>query len=214
MAMIRSALELALERTKDLTVDEAALEARALRLEGKKAAGRYLDDPESSDLAAALSAFAKDKRKAVREGMFDTISAQLQLPTSEISLESFPTLAKALSVLASSPAGGGLLGGVGGAVAEKRVAALLQQLEGFLKQYLGDMKNVEQAIRQQWGPKLREKERQLAARMGQDVRVDPMTDPEFAAFYKQNVSAVRQQYIDALERAKTDLASLLGIEAK
>jgi hypothetical protein len=214
MAMIKSALELALERTKDLTVDEAALEARALKQEGKKAAGRYLDDPESSDLAAALSSFAKDKRKAVREGMFESISAQLQLPTSEASLEAFPIIVKALSALALSPPGNGILGGVGGAMADKRVAALLQQLEGFFRQYLADMKNVEQAIRQQWGPKLREKERQLAARMGQDVRLDPMTDPEFAAFYKQNVSAVRQQYLDALDRAKADLAVLLGIEAK
>ena len=214
MAMIKSALELALERTKDLEVDEAALEARSLRQEGKKAAGRYLEDPESTDLAASLAAQPKDKRKAVREGMFETLSAQLQLPTAEASLEAFAPIAKGFSILALSPVGNGLLGGVGGAMAEKRVAALLQQIEGFLKQYLGDMRNVEQAIRQQWGPKLREKERQLAARMGQEVRLDPMTDPEFSAFYKQNVSAVRQQYLDALERAKTDLATLLGIESK
>ncbi len=214
MAMIKSALELALERTKDLEVDEAALEARNLRQEGKKAAGRYLEDPAANELGAALSPFPKDKRKLVREGMFETLAAQLQLPTNELALESFQALAKGFLALAAAPAGNGLLGGVGGAVAEKRATALLQQLEGFLKQYLDDMKNVEQAIRKQWAPKLREKERQLAQRMGQDVRLDPMTDPEFAAFYKQNVSAVRQQYIDALEKAKVDLASYLGIEGK
>ena len=76
------------------------------------------------------------------------------------------------------------------------------------------MKNVEQAIRKQWGPKIREKERQMAARMGQDVRIDPMSDPEFAAFYKQNVSAARAQYQSALDKAKEDLADMLGIERK
>ena len=90
--------------------------------------------------------------------------------------------------------------------------ALFQQLAGFFKQYLDDMKNVEQAIRKQWGPKIREKERQMAARMGQDVRIDPMSDPEFAAFYKQNVSAARAQYQAALDKAKEDLAAMLGIE--
>jgi hypothetical protein len=214
MAMIKSALELALERTKDLEVDEAALEARSLKQEGKKAAGRFLADPATGDLAVALSAYPKEKRKSVREGMFETLAAQLQLPTHEASLETIPALAKGFAALASSPAGNGLLGGVGGAMAEKRVAALFQQLEGFFKQYLDDMKNVEQAIRKQWAPKLREKERQLAARMGQDLRLDPMTDPEFAAFYKQNVSAVRDQYLAALGKAKADLASLLGIEEK
>jgi hypothetical protein len=214
MAMIKSALELALERTKDLAVDEAALEARSLKQEGKKAASRYLDDAESPELGAALAAYPKEKRKSVREGMFEALSSQLQLPTSEESLSAMPRIGKGLAALAAAPVGNGLLGGVGGAVAEKRVAGLLQQLETFFKQYLDDMKNVEQAIRKQWAPKLREKERQLAARMGQDVRIDPMTDPEFAAFYKQNVSSVRQQYVEALDKAKADLASLLGIEEK
>jgi len=74
------------------------------------------------------------------------------------------------------------------------------------------MKNVEQAIRKQWAPKLREKERQMAARLGQDVRLDPMMDPEFSAFYKQNVGAVRQQYEAALDKAKAELAAIIGVE--
>ena len=112
------------------------------------------------------------------------------------------------------PLTGTVLLGVGSASADKRVQALFQQLAGFFKQYLDDMKNVEQAIRKQWGPKIREKERQMAARMGQDVRIDPMSDPEFAAFYKQNVSAARAQYQAALDKAKEDLAAILVIEGK
>ena len=75
------------------------------------------------------------------------------------------------------------------------------------------MKRVEQAIRSQWAPKLKEKERQMAARMGQDVRMDPMADPEFAAFYKQNVEALRTNYSDALDRAKQELAVFCGFAA-
>ena len=44
MAMIKSALELALERTKDLKIDEAALEASNIKTEGRRAAGKYLED--------------------------------------------------------------------------------------------------------------------------------------------------------------------------
>jgi hypothetical protein len=213
MAMIKSALELALERTKDIKIDEAALEAGELKVEGKKAAGRYLEDPESGSLADALAKHPKDKRQAVREGMFETLSAQLQLPSSEESLAKVETLSAGFSALAAA-SGTGLLGGVGSAVADKRVQSLFQQLGGFFKQYLDDMRNVEQAIRKQWGPKIREKERQMSARMGQDVRIDPMSDPEFAAFYKQNVSAARDQYQQALDKAKADLSAMLGIEGK
>jgi hypothetical protein len=213
MAMIKSALEIALERSKDIKVDEAALEANALRIEGKKAAGRYLDDPESGSLADRLAAYAKEKRAPVREGMFEVMASQIQLPSNEASAAKLDMLSAGFSALAAS-SGSGLLGSVGSAVADKRVQALFQQLAGFFKQYLDDMKNVEQAIRKQWGPKIREKERQMAARMGQDVRIDPMSDPEFAAFYKQNVSAARAQYQAALDKAKNDLAAMIGIEGK
>jgi hypothetical protein len=214
MAMIKSALEIALERSKDIVVDEAALEANALRVEGKKAAGRYLDDPESQSLAEKLAQYGKDKKQPVREGAFEVLSAQLQLPTgTELDAKRIELIASGFQALAAS-AGSGLLGGVGSAMAEKKVQALFQQLTGFFNQYIEDMKNVEQAIRKQWAPKLREKERQMAARMGQDIRMDPMSDPEFAAFYKQNVSAARAQYQAALDQAKTDLAATLGIEQK
>jgi hypothetical protein len=206
MAMIKSALEIALERSKDIKVDEAALEANALRIEGKKAAGRYLEAPESASLEEQLGKFAKDKRAPVREGMFDVLASQIQLPANEGSAAKLEILSAGFSALAAS-AGTGLLSGVGSAVADKRVQALFQQLEGFFKQYLDDMKNVEQAIRKQWGPKIREKERQMAARMGQDVRIDPMSDPEFAAFYKQNVSAARAQYQAALDKRRRRYAA-------
>jgi len=213
MAMIKSALEIALERSKDIKVDETALEANALRIEGKKAAGLFLENPESSDLAKKMEQYPKEKRAAVREGIFDVLASQIQLPTSEASMAKLEQLSAGFSAIAAST-GNGLLSGAGSAVADKRVQALIQQLAGFFKQYLDDMKNVEQAIRKQWGPKIREKERQMAARMGQDVRIDPMSDPEFAAFYKQNVSAARAQYQAALDKAKEDLAALLGIEKR
>jgi hypothetical protein len=213
MALIKSALEIALERSKDIKVDEAAIEANSLRVEGKKAAGRYLDDPESGSLDEKLSKYPKEKRGPVREGMFEVLASQIQLPTSEASVDKLDILSAGFSALAAG-SGSGILGGVGAGLADKRVQALLQQLAGFFKQYLDDMKNVDQAIKKQWGPKIREKERQMAARMGQDVRIDPMSDPEFAAFYKQNVSAARAQYQAALDKAKEDLAATLGIAVK
>jgi hypothetical protein len=145
--------------------------------------------------------------------MFEVLASQIQLPSNEASAAKLDMLSAGFSALAAS-SGSGLLGSVGSAVADKRVQALFQQLAGFFKQYLDDMKNVEQAIRKQWGPKIREKERQMAARMGQDVRIDPMSDPEFAAFYKQNVSAARAQYQAALDKAKDDLAAMIGVEGK
>jgi len=210
MALIKSALEIALEKTKDMKVDPEALEAAQLKADGKRAAGLFLDDPTSLDLAKKLAELPKDKRRHMKEGMHEVLSAQIQLPTNEGAGLKLDALAKGYVALCGDS---GLLGGpLGGAMAEKKIQALFQQLTAFFNQYLGDMKNVEQAIKKQWAPKLREKERQMAARLGQDVHLDPMMDPEFAAFYKQNVGSVRQQYEAALAKAKADLANIVGIE--
>lgn len=206
MAQIKSALELALERTKNLKVDEASLEANELRQEGKRSAGRFLEDPSSVDLRKKLEEYPKEKRRSVRAGMHEVFASQLQLPVNDGSLDKLALVAAAYSALAGE---GGL---IGGAIAEKKIQGLFQQLEAFFRKYLDDMRNVDQVIRQQWAPKLREKERAMAARLGQDVRLDPMMDPEFSAFYKQNVGAVREQYQAALDRARADLAASLGVE--
>lgn len=208
MALIKSALELALEKTKDLKVDPVAAEAASVRQEGKRLAGQYLDEPAAVDLGKKIEATAKDKRRWLKEGMIEIFSARLQLPSNETQIEAIAAIGQGYAALAQ---GQGLLGGAAGAIAEKKVQALFQQLSGFMRQYLDDMKNVEQVIRKQWAPKLREKERAMASRLGQEVRLDPMMDPEFAAFYKQNVGQVRQQYQDALDRAKADLEAVLGL---
>lgn len=208
MALIKSALELAMERTKDLKVDEDALESTRIKAEGKRAAGKYLDDPASSDLETIIAQCDPKTRDALRKGALEVLSANLQMPIRDASFDIYERLASGFAILAGSS----------GLHEAKQFQATVKQLfgqvTGLLKKYLEDMTNVEQMIRKQWAPRLREKERQMAARMGQDVRLDPMNDPEFASFYKQNVDAVRQRYQDMLDQAKAELARLCGFDTE
>ncbi len=204
MAMIKSALELALERTKNLKVDEAALEASRIKTEGRKTAGKFLEEPEATDIAAAVLAVAEDGRERFRRSVFEVLAAQIQLPGAYFDEEKLATIGAGLGKLAET-------GAAKGAASAAELQSMMQQIVSFLKKYKDEVKRVEQAIKTQWAPRFKEKERQMAARMGQDVRLDPMADPEFAAFYKQNVEALRTNYADALERAKVELAALCGI---
>lgn len=216
MAMIKSALELALERTKNLEVDEAAVAAAKVKTEARRAAGKFLEDPETVDFASAMKAVPAEHRELYRRSAFDVLVAQIQLPGSFFDAEKTGRLGEALVILATlAPQSPSLLNraGTAGEAAGKKVAAMMQQVVAFLSKYQEEVKRVEQAIRSQWAPKLKEKERQMAARMGQDVRMDPMADPEFAAFYKQNVEALRTNYSDALDRAKQELAVFCGFAA-
>ncbi len=208
MAMIKSALELALERTKNLEVDEVAIEAHRIKTEGRRAAGKFLDDPENTDLRKAIQGIDNQNREAFRRSIFDVLIAQIQLPGSYFDAEKLTLVGAGLAALAAAAP---VKGGIAGAVAEKKIISMVQQIASFIAKYQEEVKRVEQAIRSQWAPKLKEKERQMAARMGQDIRLDPMADPEFAAFYKQNVENLKANYSDALERAKGELAALSGM---
>jgi len=209
MAMIKSALELALERTKNLEVDEVAIEAHRIKMEGRRAAGKFLDDPENTNLQKAIQGIDNRNREAFRRSIFDVLIAQIQLPGSYFDAEKLILIGAGLAALAAAAP---VKGGVAGAGAEKKIISMVQQIASFIVKYQEEVKRVEQAIRSQWAPKLKEKERQMAARMGQDIRLDPMADPEFAAFYKQNVENLKANYSDALERAKGELAALSGME--
>ena len=202
MAAIKSALEIALERTKDLKADPRALAANVAKQEGKRMAGEYLADPTEVDFAAKFAATPKDKRDFVREGAFDVFVSRIQLPITAVADpdSELAPLAAGIKVLNTAPFG------------EKKIQATFDQLGGFLKQYLDDAKRVEEAIRKQYAPRLKQKEQEMSARMGRPVRIDPMNDPDFAAFYKQNVGQMRTQYQDALDKAKADLAALCGIK--
>lgn len=202
MGTIKSALEIAMERTKDLKADPKALAATAARQEGKRLAGEYLSKPSEVDFGAKFSAIAKDAKEHARAGAFEVFASRIQLPMSAVvdTEAELAVLASGLKALNSVPFG------------EKKIQAIFDQLGGFLKQYLEDAKRVEDAIRKQYAPRLKQKEQEMSARMGRPVRIDPMSDPDFAAFYKQNVGQMRTQYQDALDKAKADLAALCGIK--
>ena len=67
MALIKSALELALERTKNLEVDEASMEAGRIKTEGRRTAGRFIEDSEAIDLAKSIAGIDPKNRELFPE---------------------------------------------------------------------------------------------------------------------------------------------------
>lgn len=202
MATIKSALELALERTKDLKADHSSLAAFEAKQEGQKLAGDFLNNPEDISFGKSYSLLAKEKKEKAKEGAFEVFASRIQLPTNAASdlKASLEPVAKGIKALSAAPFG------------EKRIQEVINQLEGFMARYIDDAKRIEEAINKQYAPRLKAKEQEMSARLGRPVRIDPMNDPDFAAFYKQNVGNMRAQYQNALDQAKAELAALCGIK--
>lgn len=199
-AMIKSALEIAMEKTKDLKVDKKAIEEQEARTQGKKIAGGFLNNPGEVNLAEALKKYPQDKLEYVRAGIFEILLANLQLPTGTT-----PPAPSRIKLIEEG------LSAIAGKTASAQIKTVTPQIETFLKQYTEDLQQADEAIKKQYAPRLKMKEQEMSARLGQPVKINPMSDPEFSKFYTQNINRIKSQYQEHLDRIKQDLARICNI---
>jgi len=185
MGRIKSALEIALERTESVKTDKASVGLYEAKQQGKRLANAFLADP-SQNLEDELKKFPKDQWESLKQGVFDVLAPQITLPAAAEDMTRIEAVGKGLRVL----------------ISDGRFAAMYKQLVQVLSHYLGEAAHYEQAI--QYAPKLRQKEEELSRRMGREVRLDPFQDPEFVAFYNQNLNALKANYQAAVDQARNE----------
>lgn len=192
MARIKSAIEIALERTESVKGDKAGVELFEAKREGKKLAGIFLESPSENPLEGALKKLPKDKLSAARRGALEVLLSQISLPYAKEDLARLETVGAGLSTV----------------LGDRKFSSLYQQLQQALERYLQDLDQYDKAIRQQYAPKLRQKEEELARRTGRRVQLDPMQDPEFVAFYNQNMGNLKERYQGAIEQVRDQAQQL------
>ena len=190
MGVIKTALEIALEKTDSIKSDKTSITQYEARQQGKKLANEYLSG--EADITGELKKASGADREYIKQGVFDILVTQIALPSSQ---EDAVKVEKAVKGLES-------------VIKSKEFSAMVSQLTQVLNQYLQESAQYEQAIRQQYAPKLRQKEEELSRRYGREVRIDPMQDPEFTAFYNQNMNALKSNYEGIIEQAKSEAKRL------
>jgi len=198
MGRIKSALEIALERTESVKTDKSSINIFEAKQQGKRLANAFLADL-SKDLEDELKKYPKDQWESIKQGMFEVLTPQITLPAAADDLPRIEAVGKGLQLLMKDAPKEGSLSKESG-----RFAAMYKQLIQVLSQYLGEADHFEQAIRQQYAPKLRQKEEELSRRMGREVRLDPFQDPEFAAFFNQNLNALKANYQAAVDQVRNE----------
>lgn len=193
MARIKSALELALEKTESIKSDKDSIGQYESKQNGKRLANAFLEDPSKS-LDGEIKKCPADQRESVKQGIFDVLFSQISLPAAEDDMKRIKAVGKGLQSV----------------IADKRLSALFGQLEQVLSQYLDESDQFDQAIRQQYAPKLRQKEEELSRRLGQQVRLDPFQDPEFVNFYNQNMNALKDKYQAVVDQVREETKKLFG----
>jgi hypothetical protein len=191
MGRIKSALEIALERTEGVKSDKASIDQFEAKQRGKKIANAFLEDGTQS-IDEVIKAAPAGERQSLKQGIFDVLISQIALPVTKEDQKRIEAAGKGLQPVINN----------------SRFAALCKQLSQALSQYLSEAAQYDQAIRQQYGPKLRQKEEELSRRMGREVRIDPFQDPEFIAFYNQNMNALKGNYQAAVDQVREEAQRL------
>ncbi|MFO8063754.1 MAG: DUF6657 family protein [Spirochaetota bacterium] len=192
MGEIKSALELALEKTKDVKTDPKTVEAHEHRNIGKRLATR-LQEESDFDLKKELKQYSGEQRAWVEEGLFQVVLTSISLPTAEEELERVEPLRAGLAVILGNT---------------KELQYLFQQLHSLLKQYLDNRKELIESIRNQYSQRMRQREEQLSKQYGTQVQMDPASDPEFSKALQDNLGRLREQYEGVLDQVRDELSRM------
>ena len=194
MGKIRSAWEIALEKTASIELDKERYQHDADVDKARRIAGSYLvaEDKTSEETEKELSQL---DGKVVKEALRTTILQSLSLPQEEILDDRY----ERLTFLASLASGG-----------DPTVMDLMGQITGFLKQYPLHRKDLVEKMKAQYEPMLAEKEERLRAQYGQSVKLKAENDKEFIELATKNLERLQEQYEKSLEGAKDQLRSLLS----
>lgn len=195
MGFIKSALELAMEKTEGLQVDKAQLRRDELYRQGRGIGARMVQDGVQG-LAQALKGTPcqdKTESQSLKQGVLDSLLANMTFTAQMDSATALPTgLKEAMEAL-----------GVKGA------EPLVQTLEQLRDQFLEDLQQLKEALAQQLGPRLKQRAEQMAAQAGVQYRFVLEKDPDYIKVLNQNLERARAHYQPALEELKQQIQDRL-----
>ncbi|MFP4363214.1 MAG: DUF6657 family protein [Spirochaetia bacterium] len=193
MAEIKSALELALERTEDVEVDRESLKKHEIQQEGKKIVSKFLQDLSKDSIKEDLKGFSGKERKWAVEGAMNVLLANLILPKGDTLDVNLTRLKEACKDLLKD---------------NERIEYIFKQIEQFFSRYLEDKNSVKEQLLQQYGPRLEEKRRQLAQQTGQQINLPPEADPEFAQILQKNMAHLDSQYQEVVGQIRDEIKDM------
>ncbi|AFG36409.1 DUF6657 family protein [Spirochaeta africana] len=218
MSRIKSALELALERTENVASDSQKLTAHERRQDGKRLLAWFYqtlmegglpaeDRPQGLlkkpadgieaarlELQQRLKQYPEDEQQLVREGLTEVLLAGITLPQDETYRDTLERVRQAAYAISSNAA---------------MIEQLFQQAFQILDQYLQERQQLLDNLRQQFEPRMRQKAEAYAQQTGQRVSLDPATDPEFQKYLQQANDQLQDYYGQAVQQIRDQLRQLI-----
>jgi hypothetical protein len=196
MGEIRSAIDIALEKTANIQGDKSSAEARECKNAGKRAANDFISSGNGDSLAKLMEGKTPEQSKAVREGALAIFLAAIRLPSTDHDLGRIPTLGLGFDIL----------------VPNAGMKELFDQVAQIFSQYLAERSQLAKALEQQFLPRLKAKQQELSKRYGQTIPLDPMQDPEYMSALDKNHRAIDSKYEAVIGQVRDRVREAAGIE--
>ena len=193
MGKIKSALEIALEKTESVKSDKGSIGQFEAKQKGKKLANEFLAG-EAKSLEDEIKKTSPDEKASLKQGIFDVLISQISLPAAKDDIKRIEKAGQGLNTI----------------IGDKHFGEIIKQLSQIMNQYLDEAVNYEEAIKRQYAPKLHKKEEELSRRMGRQVKLDPFQDPEFVAFFSQNMNILKESYQTAADQVREEATKLFS----
>lgn len=195
MGKIKSAWEIALEKTEGITIDKEKMKYQSDVEKARKAAGSYMLADKADD-EAFINNLKDIDPKAMKEGLLMTADANISLPESEEGNEERFRRIKTIIAIASDN--------------NSNALALTDELIGFLNQYPLHRKDLVEKMKAQYKPILDEKSEKLSKQYGQDIHLSYESDKEFMEAASKNLERLENQYQQTVRNAKAQLKQMIG----
>lgn len=195
MSKIRSAWEIALEKTENIEVDRDRLRREENIRKARSLAGSFLNGDEQMTASDLEKQYAEiEDQSAAREGIKLSLMQNITLSAEEDVTNRYEKLLALASLISKGNAS---------------VMDLMNQIISFLRQYPQHRKQLVEQLKQHFAPMLEQKAAQLKEKYGQDVPLSAENDPEFLKIAQQNLEQLAKQYEDTLKDAKEKLEAVL-----
>ena len=184
MARIKSAWEIALEKTQDIEIDETKYRTDRLTKEGMALAGGYLNntDRKLDEVAAKYASYTAEDLALVRTGMVNTILSNVSLPSDDIYQMRFDRTCDLVNLV------------TGG---DMQADGLMRQIGDFLKQYLDAKSAFVDRMKTQ-------------IQQAMESTPEGVNSAQYTQIINQNLKKMDSQYSEALENTKATLKEILG----
>ena len=184
MARIKSAWEIALEKTQDIEIDEAKYRSDTLEREGMALAGGYLNntDQKIDVVAAKFASYSKEDLPIVRRGMVGTILSNISLPSDDIYQMRFDRTTDLVNLVTKG---------------DMQAMGLMQQIGDFLKQYIDAKTAFVDRMKVQ-------------IQQAMENNPEGVNSAQYSQLISQNLKKMDAQYGEALENTKQSLKQLLS----